>query len=101
MEKVCANKLSNNKEVDMILYFLFGVSVINPDQSGCWRDEKGSSLTLSLESPFLLEQGPAHLTSTEDSYFLQDYRSYLIPLLSFHSILLFKKTHFYAGYRRP
>jgi len=35
MEKVWANKLSNQKEIDMIPYFLFGVGVPNPDQSGC------------------------------------------------------------------
>ncbi len=33
--KVWANKLSNQKEIDMIPCFLFGVGVPNPDQSGC------------------------------------------------------------------
>ena len=35
MAKVWANKLSNQKEIDMIPYFLFGVGGPNPDQSGC------------------------------------------------------------------
>ena len=35
MEKVWANKLSNQKEFDKIIHFLFGVGVPNPDQSGC------------------------------------------------------------------
>ena len=35
MEKVWANKLSNQKGIDMIPYFLFGVGVPNPDESGC------------------------------------------------------------------
>ena len=35
MEKVWANKVSNQKEVGMIHCFLFGVDVHNPDEPGC------------------------------------------------------------------
>ena len=45
-------KSSNNqKEFDKIAHFLFGVGVPNPDQSGCWRHEKGPSLTRRKKDP--------------------------------------------------
>ena len=51
MEKVWANKLSYQKEIDMIPYSLFGFGVPNPDESGCWRDEKGPALHTEIKDP--------------------------------------------------
>ena len=45
MAKVWANKLSYQKEIDMIPYSLFGFGVPNPDESGCstvFECDKGS-----------------------------------------------------------
>ena len=54
MEKVWANTFNNQKELDVIVYFLFGVGVPNPDQSGCWQDEKGPSLTRRKKDPQII-----------------------------------------------